>query len=578
MNKILRINMGPKNMPMATEEQLGQYAGYGGRKMTSAIISREVPQRCHPLGADNKLVIAPGLLSGSAASMSGRLSVGCKSPLTGGIKEANSGGQVSQMLARLGYAAIVLEGKPKDDTLYKILINKDGVTLTPANNLKMLGNYDLVEKIKKEHGDKIASLSIGPAGEMKMAAASIACTDMELRPTRHAGRGGVGAVMGAKGVKAIVIDDTGMKNRIPKDPEKFKQANKKFIKGLKKHPVTGEGLPTFGTNVLTAVVNKAGGYPTCNFSSSHFDDADKIGGEALVEIEKKRGGKTLHGCHTGCIIQCSGIYNDKKGNYLTKQPEYETIWAHGGNCGISDMDTIAIIDRLCDDYGLDTIETGAAIGVYMESGNINFGDTKAAVNIVKEIGKGTFLGRIIGNGAAVTGKAFGVEKVPVVKGQSMPAYDPRTVQGIAVTYATSTMGADHTAGYAVAANLLGVGGDTDPLKPEGQVELSRNLQIATAAIDSTGMCLFVAFAILDQPDTFNALMDLIGSFTGQSFTGSDFTKLGKTVLEDERIFNIKAGFTKEHDRLPEYFTNESVAPHNVKFAVPDNALDTVFNW
>ena len=207
MDKILRINMGADGGPAITTEPLGDYAGFGGRGLTSAIVAKEVPPLCHPLGDDNKLVIAPGLLSGSTAAMSGRISVGCKSPLTGGIKEANSGGQASQLLGRLGYAAIVLEGKPKSDTLYKVLINKDGVDIQEDNSLCMLGNYDTVEKIKAEHGEKIACISIGQAGEMKMSAASVAFTDMELRPTRHAGRGGVGAVMGSKGVKVIVIDD-----------------------------------------------------------------------------------------------------------------------------------------------------------------------------------------------------------------------------------------------------------------------------------------------------------------------------------------------------------------------------------
>ena len=196
--KILRINMGEKGGPKISEEPMGAYEGLGGRALTSALVAKEVPPLCHPLGEDNKLVIAPGLLSGSNAAMSGRISVGCKSPLTGGIKEANSGGQPSQVLARLGYAAIVLEGKPEGDHLYKVFINKEGVKITPDNSLKMLGNYDLVEKMKMEYGDKISCISIGSAGERKMSAASVAFTDMELRPTRHAGRGGVGAVMGAK--------------------------------------------------------------------------------------------------------------------------------------------------------------------------------------------------------------------------------------------------------------------------------------------------------------------------------------------------------------------------------------------
>jgi len=580
MDKILRIDMGAEKGPKATVKPVGDYAGLGGRALTSAVVSKEVPPLCHPLGEDNKLVIAPGLLSGTTAAMSGRISVGCKSPLTGGIKEANAGGQPSQMLARLGYAAVILEGKPKDETTYKVVINNEGVKIVADKSLKMLGNYDLVEKLKKDHGDKIGVISIGPAGEMKMAAASIACTDMELRPTRHAGRGGVGAVMGSKGVKAIVIDDTGTKMRAPKDPEAFKDATKRWVEGLRKHPVSGQGLPAYGTNVLTNVLNEAGGYPTHNFMWGRFAGCTNISGETQAELENKRGGEgsATHGCHRGCIIRCSGTFYDKDGHYMTKQPEYETVWAHGGNCGIDNLDAIAMLDRMDDDFGLDTIEMGATIAVAMEAGVAKFGDAEAAINLLKEVGKGSPLGRILGSGAAVTGKVFGVERVPVVKGQAMPAYDPRAVQGIGVTYATSPMGADHTAGYAVTANILGVGGKVDPLKPQGQAELSRNLQVSTAAIDSTGMCLFIAFAVLDQPETFQALLDIINSFYGLKLTGDDVTALGKSVLKNERDFNIKAGFTAEQDRLPEFFKKEPLPPHNIVFGVTDKDLDSVFKW
>jgi aldehyde:ferredoxin oxidoreductase len=330
--------------------------------------------------------------------------------------------------------------------------------------------------------------------------------------------------------------------------------------------------------VLTNVINEAGGYPTNNFTLGRFKGCEAISGETQAETEKARGGSATHGCHRGCIIKCSGIYHDKEGNYLTKQPEYETVWAHGGNCGINDLDAIAMLDRLDDDFGLDTIEMGATIGVAMEAGLAKFGDAGAAINLVKEVGKGTPMGRILGNGAAVTGKVFGVERVPVVKGQAMPAYDPRAVQGIGVTYATSTMGADHTAGYAVATNIMKVGGDVDPLKPEGQAELSRNLQIATAAIDSTGMCLFIAFAIMDQPETFQALIDSINAFYGMNLTADDVAELGKSVLKNERDFNARAGFTPQHDRVPEFFKKESLPPHNIVFQVTDEDLDSVFNF
>ena len=578
MDKILRIDVGAAGGPKATETPLGEYAGMGGRGMTSMVVFKEVPADCHPLGPENKLVIAPGLMTGSAASTSGRISIGCKSPLTGGIKEANSGGQAGQVLGRLGYAAIILEGEAPKDKLFKVVVNSEGVSISDAGNLKGMLNYDLAEKMKGEHGDKVAMISIGPAGEMKMSASSIAITDREFRPARHAGRGGVGAVMGAKGIKAIILDDAGMKMRQPKNPEKFKAANKAFVQGLKKHPVTGEGLPAYGTNVLTNVINEAGAYPTYNFKQGHYDDAEKISGETFAELETKRGGNPTHGCHRGCAIQCSGIYVDKDGNYVTKQPEYETVWAHGGNCGICDPDVIARLDFLDDNIGLDTIEMGATIGVVMEAGLIEFGDAEGAIKLVEEVGQGTPLGRILGNGAATAARAFGIERAPVVKGQAMPAYDPRAVKGIGVTYATTPMGADHTAGYAVATNILKVGGDVDPLKPAGNVELSRNLQIATAAIDAAGFCLFIAFAILDQEDTFNSMVDMINGMYDLNMTGDDVAELGKKILSMEREFNRNAGFTASHDRLPRFFKRESLAPHNVTFDISDEELDQVFNW
>src|SRR5512138_3744938 len=578
MDKIARIDMGAAGGPKVTVEEVGEYAGLGGRALTSLFIAKEVHPLCHPLGAENKLVFAPGMLSGTTGSMTGRLSVGCKSPLTGTIKESNAGGQAAQVLARIGYAAIILEGKPAGDDLYKIVVNKDGISVVVDNSLKLLDNYPLVEKLRQEYGDKVAYMSIGSAGERLLLAASIACTDPELRPTRHCGRGGVGAVMGSKRIKAIILDDSGMKMRAPKDQDKFRDANRKFVEGLRKHPVTGEGLPAYGTNVLTNVLNEAGGYPTYNFKQGQFAGSVKLSGEAQAELETKRGGKPTHGCHRGCVIQCSGIYNDKDGHYLTKQPEYETVWSHGGHCGIDDLDVVARLDFMDDNIGVDTIEMGVTIGVAMDAGIIPFGDSEGAIRLMEEVGKGTPLGRILGSGAEVTGKVYGVERVPVVKSQALPAYDPRAVQGIGVTYATSTQGADHTAGYAIATNILKVGGDVDPLKPEGQVDLSRNLQIATTFIDSTGMCLFIAFAVLDQPDTFQNLIDLLNAQYGLKLTADDVVALGKSVLKAERTFNKRAGFTAQHDRLPRFFEQQPVAPHQATFTVKPEELDTVFNW
>jgi len=576
MAVIYRVNM--SDLSIRTEMPGVKYAQTGGRGLTSAMIAAEVPPTCHALAAENKLVIAPGILTGTGAPCGGRLSIGAKSPLTGTIKESNSGGQGALALAALGIKAIVLEGRPADGKCYRLIVNTDGVKIEPADGLVGLGNYETVGKLLGEFGDKVACISIGQAGEMKMAAASIAVTDVEGRPTRHCGRGGLGAVMGSKGVKAIVVDPEGGQRLIPADADTFKAGAKKLNTALKAHPVTGEGLPKFGTNVLANVINAAGGYPTRNFREGQFEGTEAISGERQHDVILERGGQIAHACHKGCTIKCSRTYLDKDGQYVTKGPEYETVWAHGADCGIDDLDAIARMDRMDDDFGLDTIEAGATIGVAMEAGIVPFGDAAGAIKLLEEVGKGTALGRLVASGAEVLGKAYGVSRIPTVKGQSMPAYDPRAVKGIGVTYATSTMGADHTAGYAVAPNVLGVGGSVDPLKPEGQVELSRNMQIATASIDSAGLCLFVAFAVLDDSTALDGICEMLGGLFGTPFTVDDYLAIGRATLAAERKFNAAAGFSPADDRLPDFCKTEKLAPHDAIFDVADEELDQVFDF
>lgn len=576
MSLIYRVNM--SELSVNVEDASGVYEHLGGRGLTSAIVGREVPATCHPLSAENKLVLAPGILTGTGAPCAGRLSAGAKSPLTGTIKEANSGGTAAIALAALGIKAVVIEGVPRQRTLYRMIITRDGIEFEEADNLRGLGNYATVEQQFERFGDRVACLSIGPAGEMCCAAATIAVTDVEHRPTRHCGRGGLGAVMGSKGLKVIVVDPTGGHRLEPADRPAFTAAVRKFAGALSHHPLTGETLPTYGTNALANVLNEAGGYPTRNFSEGQFEGTEAISGERQHDVIVERDGVLAHACHRGCTIKCSRIYNDEQGNYLTKGPEYETVWAHGANCGIDDLDAIAQMDRLDDDLGLDTIETGATIAVAMEAGVIPFGDAPGALRLLDEVRRGTPLGRLVASGAEVLGKTYGVLRVPTVKGQSIPAYDPRAVKGIGVTYATATQGADHTAGYAVATNLLGVGGSVDPLSPDGQVELSRNLQVATAAIDSAGMCLFVAFAVLDDSQAAEGLCELVAACTGRPFGANQLTELGKEVLKIERDFNSRAGFTAAADRLPGFFKSEKLAPLNVTFDVPDEELDKVFDF
>ena len=576
MPKIIRVNM--SDLSVKYEEVPEAFAGFGGRGLTSAVISKEVEPSSNPIGPHNRLVFAPGLLGGTNCANSGRISVGGKSPLTNTIKEANSGGQAGGYLARLDIAAIIIEGIREDGKLFKLSVKKDKSELSPADDLKGLGNYDTVDRLKKEFGDKVGYITIGQAGEYKLAGASVAFTDRDTRPNRHAGRGGLGAVMGSKGLKAIIVDSAGGENAPVKDIESFKKASKRFASALQEHPVSGQGLPNYGTDILINIINEAGGLPTRNFSSGRFDKAENVSGETLNRVTLERKGKTTEGCMSGCIIRCSGTFLDKNGEYVSKWPEYETVWAWGPNCEIEDLDSIARLDYACDDIGLDTIETGNAMAVAMEGGLLKFGDAAGAEKLLAEVGKGSPVGRVIGSGAAVTGRVFGVRRVPVVKGQAMPAYDPRAVKGVGVTYATSTMGADHTAGYAVCQNVLQVGGKVDPLKPEGQMEISKQLQAVTAAVDSAGLCLFVAFAALDIPDAFNAVVDMVNAKYGLSLTGDDIFALGRSILKMEKDFNAGAGFTAVHDRLPEFFRDEKLPPHDTIFDIPDRELDKVMEF
>ena len=573
-DKIYRVNM--TELTTSIEDVPQDWVGLGGRGLTSTIVAAEVPPTCHALGPNNKLVFAPGLLSGTPAASSGRLSAGAKSPLTGTIKEANAGGTSAQLLARCGCKALIIEGQPKDDKWYSIAMTPDSISISEETELIGQGNYAVAKTLGSRLDGKRGVITVGPAGEMKMTAANISIVDPDGN-LRSNGRGGLGAVMGSKKVKFITIDPKDGKVEIVK-PDEFKVANRAFAKSLVDNAIS-QTLGTYGTNVLVNVINEAGALPTKNFTLGQFDGHDKISGETMHDLIVERGGKPKHNCHAGCVIQCSQVYNDKDKNFKTAGFEYESIWAMGADCCVDDLDDIAEADWLMDDIGIDTIETSVAFGVAMEAGLLEFGDGKGICRILKDdVAKGTPLGRIIGSGAGSVGSSFGVTRVPVVKNQAIPAYDPRAVKGMAITYATTPMGADHTAGYAVATNILNIGGSVDPLSKEGQVELSRNLQIATAAIDSTGMCLFIAFAALDDPACLPALIDLINARYGLSLTGDDVTNLGKSILKTERAFNQAAGFNNADDRLPEFFYLEPLPPHNLVVDFTGEEIDSFWDF
>ncbi len=483
----------------------------------------------------------------------------------------------------MGLKAIILEGQPKEKgKLWLLKVTKDKAELLPADHLKGKGTYEVCDTLWKEHGEKAATIGIGPAGEMRLTGAGICINDPDNTAGRYAGRGGLGAVMGSRGVKAIVIDDKGGPGVKIADGERFKAAIEKITDASLKHDISKKGgaLNTYGTNVLAGILNEAGGYPTRNFSSGRFELTHQISGEAKAETIHKRGGQgtTGHPCHPGCIIQCSDRWANPDGTFKVSAMEYESVWALGANCGIGDLDKIADLIWACNDVGLDTIEMGGTIGVAMEGGLLAFGDADGAIKLLNEEARqGTPLGRIIGCGTATTARAFGVTRVPVVKGQSMPAYEPRAVKGIGVTYATSTMGADHTAGYTIAPEILSVGGKADPMAIE-KADLSRNFQAATAFIDSTGYCLFDAFPVLDIPEGLEGMVESCAAVLGTDWKVSDIAPLGLEVLAVERRFNEAAGFTRAQDRLPDFMSTEPLPPHNTVFDVPTELLDAVYDF
>ncbi|MFW9788716.1 MAG: aldehyde ferredoxin oxidoreductase C-terminal domain-containing protein [Candidatus Thorarchaeota archaeon] len=594
MGKLLRVNM--SDLTHKWENIPAKYKDLAGRALTSAVVNEEVEATCHPLREKNKLIISPGLLAGTTAPSSGRLSVGAKSPLTGGIKEANAGGLTGNRLGRLGVQGIIIEGAPPAGTKdwYSIVVGKDKCEIVKTNKYAGIGAYEIIAKVWKDYPVKPGIIGCGIAGQRLLAGAGVFGNNIENSdPGRYAGRGGLGAVLGSKRVVTVISDPTGAERPEPKDKDRYEKGRKALVEALQGHGVTGNlkddkgepfgGLKNYGTNVLQTVMSEAGGLPTRNFRSGRFKDAAKISGEAVHELvdktKEKFGdaaeGRYAHSCHPGCIIACSNVvpYEDT-GKAHVSPLEYETAWSLGSNLEIGKLSDVAELNRLCNDIGLDTIETGCTLGVIMESGLLEFGDGAGAIAALKEAyDEKSAMGRLVGAGALNAGRTLGVTRIPVAKGQGLPAYDPRPVKGIGVTYATTPQGADHTAGYTVAAEILGIKGEiTDP-RDIKKAELSRTFQAVTAYVDFTGYCLFITFATNDVDSGHNGMVDTINGFLGKEIDPVEF---GLSILKNERDFNKRAGFTKNDDRLAEFFYTEKLPPHDVTFDVPDSELDEVF--
>jgi aldehyde:ferredoxin oxidoreductase len=539
------------------------YRYLGGRALSSRIIADEVNAVADPLGPNNKLVFTCGLLAGTTISCANRLSIGAKSPLTGGVKESNAGGIAAYKMGRLGIRAIVIEGIREDEQWFSLVVNKDGVKLQPADGLSGLMMSDKAAALYQEYGASVGVVLIGPAGEKRLLSAGIANNDTEGNPSRYSGRGGLGAVMGSKHLLGIVLDDSGCALTAPENQDEFTRKSREFHKLLLGHPQTAEIFPKYGTAAMMETTNAVGGLPTRNFSTGRFDGAEKLNGRALHDTIVARGGEgtPTHACMPGCIIRCSNKYPDKSGEVIVSPLEYETIGLLGSNLEIDDLDDIARMNVLCNEYGIDTIETGCAIGVAMEAGVIPFGDPSAALKLLEEVVNDTYLGKIIASGCVVTAKVLGVRRVPAVKGQGMPAYEPRGIKGTGVTYITTAMGADHTAGNVARAQVT-------HHDKAGKVSLSEKAQLGVGIIDALGMCIMIAPALKDRA----ILADMMNALHGWQLTETDLETIGRDTIRAEKEFNTKAGFTPAHDRLPEHFYAEANPATGAVFDIEEDDL------
>jgi len=567
MRWIIRVNT--RRGEITKQEATAEEMRWGGRLLIAKFLMREIPPACDALGRHNKLIIAPGLLGDTSVTTTGKFSIGGKSPLTCGAKESDVGGEAGSKIAGLGIKAVVLEELPDRPATSVLRIAADRIELIDMPELKGKWVSETIELLRERFGRSSGIICIGPAGEMKMGGAGVAVSGPQDVQVRYAARGGLGAVMGSKGFKAIVADDTGASPEPAFDEALLREAGKALVQGIMADPKT-ENRHKYGTPAVLTLCNEIGILPTRNFSAGQFEKAEEICGDKVAEMIAERGGAGRSGtpCVRGCVISCSNVFPDAAGKKTVASLQYENIGLLGSNCGIGNLDDIAELDNLCNQIGVDAIETGAAIGVAMEAGVIAFGDAEGAKDLIRQIGRGTWLGRVLGNGVVVTGKVLGVRRVPAIKGQAIAAYDPRALKGNGVTYVTSPMGADHTAG-----NALETVRTVDPLGIEQQVETSRRLQIRAAILDTLGLCLFTRPPFTKNPDLF---LPLLKGRYGWDWTYADVQRMGLDVLETEREFNRRSGAGEEFNDMPEFMREEPLPPMNAVYDVPMEEMKRIW--
>jgi aldehyde:ferredoxin oxidoreductase len=535
------------------EPREGEDLVVAGRYLIAKTLVENDLAAVDPLSPENPLIFSTGPFAGTTFSNANRISVGCKSPLTGGIKEANGGGTFAYALGRLNLSGLTLHGASDDWVV--IHIRKDGtISFDDATPYLGKGNFEAAALLHQSYGEKASLALCGPVGEYHGLLAGIAFSDTERRPSRLAARGGVGAVMGSKKVKAIVVE----LHKMPllHDRKKLLDDVRTYAKMLQNNSAITDIYGAIGTMSMADYTNYVGGLPVNNFSSGqqvNVNDAPfKMGGDFIREQNLARGGIHTHACMPGCVIQCSNVYANADGEEVVSPVEYETLGLLGTNCGISEPDELAALNAIANDLGIDTIETGAMIAVLMEAGLARFGNVVFMANVLKEIKDGTENGRLWAQGTAHVGEQYKVARIPVIKKQAISAYDPRIIEVTGVTMMSTAQGADHTAG------------NVPRFKSEGKtvadyVAASLDAQIGCAANDSLGLCIFGGRVTNPAVDF---LTTAVNNTLGTELDSSFFTHIGRETLRLEAAFNKAAGFTAADDELPDFFYTEPLPPQN----------------
>lgn len=561
--KILRVNLTTGTVKSEPLNMTWARAYIGSRGLASKYLVEEIDPKVDPLSADNKIIWATGPLTGTMASTGGRYTVVTKGPLTGAIACSNSGGYFGAELKFAGWDMVIFEGRSAKPVYLSIA--DDTVELRDASHLWGKSVWATEETLKKQHQDPLLRVSsIGLAGENQVLFAAVV-NDLH----RAAGRSGVGAVMGSKNLKALAVRGTKGVGNIA-HPKAFMQVVAEKKKILADNAVTGQGLPTYGTQVLMNVINEIGALPTRNHRDVQFEGAKDISAEAMATPRASDGKKQLvtnQACF-GCTIACGRISKIDQTHFsVSNKPEYwgasggleyEAAWALGAANGVNDLEALQYANLICNEQGMDPISFGATIGAVMELYEMGvvtqdmlglaapFGSAKALCELADMTAKGEGFGKEIALGSKRLTAKFGHPELSMsVKGQEFPAYDSRGIQGMGLTYATSNRGACHLRSYTVASEVMGIPVKTDPLSAEGKPELVMAFQDATAAFDSSGLCVFTTFA-WGLPD----LAAQLAAACGEEFTLDNVSLIGERIWNMERDFNNRAGFTSADDTLP----------------------------